>query len=79
MAIGVMIQKTIVIYRFFEPMAVKASLEKDMVKKSETKRIAASVLDASLQILPGETHASYVVKSPKLFPLLDEFFSAHCY
>ncbi len=53
--------------------------EKDMVKKSETKRIAASVLDASLQILPGETHASYVVKSPKLFPLLDEFFSAHCY
>lgn len=53
--------------------------EKDMIKKSETRRIAAGISDSTLKILPGETHSSYVVKSPKLFPLLDEFFSAHCY
>lgn len=52
---------------------------KDMVKTSETKKIAAAIPDASLKILKDETHASYVVHSPKLFPLLDAFFSAHCY
>ena len=52
---------------------------KDIVKKSETKRIAASIPDAVLQILPDETHSGYVVHSPKLFPLLDAFFSQHCY
>ncbi len=52
---------------------------KDMIKTRETKRIAASIPDAALKILPGENHFSYVVKSPKLFPLLDDFFSKHCY
>ncbi|MBO5373788.1 MAG: alpha/beta hydrolase [Lachnospiraceae bacterium] len=52
---------------------------KDLIKKSETKRIASGIPDATLKILPGEDHFSYVVKSPKLFPLLDDFFSAHCY
>ncbi len=52
---------------------------KDLIKKRETKRIASGIPGAELKILPGETHFSYVVKSPKLFPLLDEFFSAHCY
>lgn len=47
---------------------------KDIVKKRETKRIASSIPDAILKILPQETHSSYVVHSPKLFPLLDEFF-----
>ena len=51
---------------------------KDIIKKSETKRIAASIPDSILKILPGETHSSYVVHSPKLFPILDEFFSSHC-
>ncbi len=46
---------------------------KDIVKKRETKRIASSIPDAVLKILPGETHFSYVVHSPKLFPLLNEF------
>lgn len=46
---------------------------KDIVKKGETKRIASSIPDAVLKILPGETHFSYVVHSPKLFPLLNEF------
>lgn len=52
---------------------------KDIVKKRETKKIAASISQSVLKILPGETHSSYVVKSPKLFPLLDDFFSVHCY
>lgn len=47
---------------------------KDIVKKRETKRIASSIPDAILKILPKETHSSYVVHSPKLFPLLNEFF-----
>ncbi len=51
----------------------------DIVKASETRRIAAAIPDAILQILPGETHGSYVVHSPKLYPLLDTFFSGHCY
>ena len=46
---------------------------KDIVKKRETKRIASSIPDAVLKILPGETHFSYVVHSPKLFPVLNEF------
>ena len=53
--------------------------EKDIIRKSETARIAASIPNATLKILPGENHFSYVVRSPKLFPLLDEFFSAHSY
>lgn len=52
---------------------------KDMVRKKETKRIASGIPNATLQILPGEDHMSYVVHSPKLFPILDEFFSSHCY
>ena len=74
-----------------EPHITKADLAKitiptlvlaganDIIKQSETKRIAAAIPDAELKILPGENHFSYVVKSPKLFPLLDDFFSAHCY
>ena len=48
---------------------------KDIIKKRETKRIAAAIPGSILQILPKENHFSYVVHSPKLFPLLDEFFS----
>ncbi len=47
---------------------------KDMIKKRETKRIAASIPHASLKILSGETHSSYIVHSSKLYPVLDKFF-----
>ena len=47
---------------------------KDIVKKRETKRIASSIPYATLKILQKESHSGYVVHSPKLFPLLDEFF-----
>lgn len=53
--------------------------EKDMIRQRDTMRIAASIPEATLKILPGENHFSYVVRSPKLFPLLEDFFSAHCY
>ncbi len=49
--------------------------KKDLVKKSATKRIAASIPDSTLRILDGETHGSYVEHSPKLYPLLAEFLS----
>lgn len=52
---------------------------KDIVKKSETRRIASLIPNAVLKILPGETHASYVVHSPKLFSLLNEFFTNECF
>lgn len=71
-----------------EPHITKASLAKicvpalilagsrDIVKKSETKRIASAIPGAVLKILPGETHSSYVVHSEKVFPILNEFLSS---
>lgn len=70
----------------FEPHIKKSALSaitvptlilagsRDIIKKRETKRIARAIPNARLQILPGETHFSYVVNSPKLFPILDGFF-----
>jgi len=46
---------------------------KDIVKKKETKRIAKYLPNATLRILPGENHSSYVVHSAKLAPLLAGF------
>ena len=44
----------------------------DMVKTAHTKRIAKSIPGATLKILPGETHGSYIVHSDKLAPILLE-------
>ena len=40
--------------------------EKDMIKESETRKIASSISDSKLLILPGEDHGSYVNHSDKL-------------
>ena len=40
--------------------------QKDMIKETETKRIAESLPKAKLLILPGETHDSYVVHNARL-------------
>ncbi len=40
--------------------------EKDIVKKTDTEKIASHIPGAKLQILPGETHESYVVGSTRL-------------
>ena len=47
--------------------------KKDIIKKKETKRIANAIPNASLKILSGENHFSYVVHSSKLYPTLDRF------
>ena len=56
------------------PVLVLAG-EKDIVKSSETKKIASALADATLRILSKETHGSYVVHSEKLAPLIREFIS----
>lgn len=50
--------------------------QKDSVKPAATKRIAAAIPGARLELLPGETHSSYVVHSAKLSPLLTEFLDS---
>lgn len=55
------------------PVLVTAG-SKDMVKKRETKKIAAQIPGATLKIMYGETHASYVVHSDKLFSTLNRLF-----
>ena len=58
---------------------IRLMLKEPHITKSDlSKRIASWLPNAILKILPGETHSSYVVHSPKLFPLLDDFFSNHC-
>lgn len=42
--------------------------EHDMVKPKETKRIASAIPNATLEILPGEDHGSYVIHSARLAP-----------
>lgn len=49
--------------------------EKDIVKKSATRRIARAIPHAALRILEGENHGSYVEHSPRLFPLIQEFLN----
>ena len=47
--------------------------EKDLIKKKVTQQIAAAIPHATLAILHGETHGSYVINSEKLYPLLQDF------
>lgn len=55
------------------PVLVTAG-SKDMIKKRETKKIASAIPDATLKIMYGETHSSYVVHSAKLYSALNRFF-----
>lgn len=49
--------------------------EKDLVKKKVTKKIADNIEHATLIIVPGENHGSYIEHSEKLYPLLYEFLN----
>ncbi len=40
--------------------------EHDLVKKSDSKKIASAIPQGHLIVLPGEDHGSYVVHSTKL-------------
>lgn len=55
------------------PVLVTAG-SKDIIKKRETKKIASQIPGATLKIMYGETHASYVVHSDKLFSTLNRLF-----
>ena len=48
---------------------------KDIVKKSATKRIAKHIPSATMRIVEGEDHGSYVVHSDKLYPLICDFLN----
>lgn len=54
------------------PVLVLAG-EDDVIKEENTRFIAEHIPKSVLKILPGETHPSYVVHSPKLYPLIKEF------
>ena len=49
--------------------------ERDMIKEKETKKIADNIRASAIQILPGESHSSYIVKSAKLYPYIRSFLS----
>lgn len=54
------------------PVLVMAG-QYDMIKKSDTVFIAKNIPQATLKIVEGEDHGSYVVHSEKLYPLLRDF------
>ena len=51
------------------PTAVVAG-SRDLIRLTDTRRIAAGIPNSTLHILPGETHDSYVTHSRKLAALL---------
>ena len=55
--------------RINAPTAVLAG-SRDLIRRADTRRIAAAIPNSTLRILPGETHGSYVVHSAKLAALL---------
>ena len=45
----------------------------DVIKESDTRFIADSIPSATLEILQGETHTSYVSHSKKLYPIIMKY------
>ncbi len=54
------------------PVLVAAG-ERDMIRESDTRLIAAAIPGARLKIFKGENHSSYVVRSDKLAETIKEF------
>ena len=48
--------------------------EKDLIQTDHTRLIGENIPDGRVKILPGEDHGSYICNSPKLAPLMLEFF-----
>jgi len=46
---------------------------KDMIKAEHTRNIAQNIPSSTLKILDGETHASYVINSEKLYGIIEPF------
>ncbi len=54
------------------PVLVLAG-ENDMIKEADTRFIAAGITESTLKILEKESHMSYVINSPKLYPVIKSF------
>jgi pimeloyl-ACP methyl ester carboxylesterase len=48
--------------------------EHDLIKADHTRLIGENIQDACVKIIPGEDHGSYICNSPKLAPLILDFF-----
>lgn len=48
--------------------------EHDLIEADHTRLIGENIQDARVKIIPGEDHGSYIWNSPKLSPLILEFF-----
>jgi pimeloyl-ACP methyl ester carboxylesterase len=46
---------------------------KDMIKDEHTKNIARNIPGSAIKILDGESHASYVIHSDKLYDIIDSY------
>lgn len=55
--------------------ALIMSGEKDLILADHTRLIGENIPDARVKILEGEDHGSYICNSPKLAPLMLEFFN----
>jgi pimeloyl-ACP methyl ester carboxylesterase len=49
--------------------------EHDLIKADHTRLIGENIQDACVKIIPGEDHGSYICNSPKLAPLILDFFN----
>ena len=54
--------------------ALIMSGEKDLIQADHTRLIGENIPDGRVKILPGEDHGSYICNSPKLAPLMLDFF-----
>lgn len=54
------------------PTAVLAG-SKDMIRDEATRAIADAIPGSTLEILQGESHTSYAVRSKKLYPILKKY------
>ena len=59
--------------RAIEPPTLVPAGSKDLVVESDTRFIAENIPHATLKILPGEGHASYIVHKTKVAELILEF------
>jgi hypothetical protein len=53
--------------------------ENDLILADHTRLIGDNIPSGKAVIVPGEDHGSYICNSPKLAPLLLEFFSEISY
>lgn len=60
--------------RTIEAPSLIMSGENDLILADHTRLIGDNIPDARVKVIPGEDHGSYICNSPKLAPLMLEFF-----